>query len=124
VASDIDSRLLARGVVVGEKTLTQADNGTTVQARPGDRIVIRLTENPTTGYRWSPDAIDDRIVSLISTESTPPTGGGVGGSGSVTLVFEARAMGEGSIRLKRWRDWEGESSVRERYAIKVRVDTE
>jgi inhibitor of cysteine peptidase len=109
---------------VGEKTLTQADNGTTVHARPGDRIAIRLTENPTTGYRWSPDAIDDRVVSLVSTEYTPPPGGGVGGSGSVTLVFEARATGEGDIRLKRWRDWEGESSVRERYAIKVSVGTE
>jgi inhibitor of cysteine peptidase len=108
-------------LVVGEQTLTQADNGTTVRARPGDRIVIRLPENPTTGYRWSSDATDDRVISLRSTEYTPPTGGGVGGSGSVTLVFEARATGEGSIRLKRWRDWEGEASVRERFAVTVSV---
>jgi inhibitor of cysteine peptidase len=106
---------------VGERTLTQSDNGSTIHVRPRDRIVIRLPENPTTGYRWAPEAGDDRVISLVSSEFAPPAGGGVGAGGAVALVFEARAAGEGSIRAKRWRDWEGESSVRERFAIKVLV---
>jgi inhibitor of cysteine peptidase len=109
---------------VGEKTLTQADNGSAIQVRRGDRIVIRLPENPTTGYRWVTDAVDDRIVSLMSSEFAPPAGGGVGAGGAVAMVFEARAAGEGNIGLKRWRDWEGESSVRERYTITVLVTPE
>lgn len=104
-----------------DKALTLADNGATIHVRRGDRIVIRLPENPTTGYRWDPDAVDDRIVSLTSREYAPPAGGGVGAGGAVSMVFEAQAPGEGNIRLKRWRDWEGESSVRERYAIGVVV---
>jgi inhibitor of cysteine peptidase len=112
------------GKAVGEKTLTQADNGATVHVRRGDRIVIRLPENPTTGYRWAPDSVDDRIVSLISSEFAPPTGGGVGAGGAVSMVFEARAPGDGGVRLKRWRDWEGEASVRDRYAIQIVVGTD
>jgi inhibitor of cysteine peptidase len=107
---------------VGERTLTQSDNGSTIHVRPRDRIVIRLPENPTTGYRWAPEAGDDRVVSLISSEFAPPTGSGAGAGGAVSLAFEARAPGEGSIRLKRWREWEGDFSVRERYAIDVVVD--
>jgi inhibitor of cysteine peptidase len=106
---------------VGEKTLTQADNGAAIHVRRGDRIVIRLPENATTGYRWVPDSVDDRIVSLKSSEYAPPAGGGVGAGGAVSIVFEALAPGEANVGLKRWREWEGESSVRERYTITVVV---
>ena len=106
---------------MAEKVLTQVDNGTTVDVHGGDRVVIRLPENPTTGYRWAAETVDDRIVSPVSSEFAPPAGSGVGAGGAASFAFEARAPGEGSIRLKRWRDWEGESSVRERYTIKLVV---
>jgi len=107
-----------------DRTLTQADNGTTIETLPGGRILVRLPENPTTGYRWTLDMGDERVISPISSEYAPRGDAAVGASGNAVLVFEARAPGEGTIRLKRWRDWEGEASVRDRYEVKVRVKRE
>ena len=36
-------------------TLAQADNGKSVEVKPGDTIVIQLDENSTTGFRWAMD---------------------------------------------------------------------
>lgn len=103
------------------KTLTKAADGTTVEVRPGERIVIQLPENPTTGYRWDVETADDRVVSKVSHDYGKGGAADPGAGSNVKLVFEARAPGEGSIRLKRWREWEGEASVKERYGVQVRV---
>ena len=34
------------------KVCTEAASGTTVSAKVGDRIMVKLKENPTTGYKW------------------------------------------------------------------------
>jgi inhibitor of cysteine peptidase len=111
-------------MTVPQQILTAADNGTTIETRPGTRILVRLPENPTTGYRWTPEQGDERVIAPLSSEYATRPDAAVGGGGSAVLAFEARAPGEGTIRLKRWRDWEGEGSVRERYEVKVRVRSE
>jgi len=100
--------------------LTQVDNGRTIEAQPGSRIVVTLPENPTTGYSWAIDGAGDAL-SLVSSDYGATPAAGVGGGGKRTLVFEAKSPGTANLRLKRWREWEGEASVRERYAVTVRV---
>jgi inhibitor of cysteine peptidase len=100
--------------------LTQADNGRTIEAQPGARIVVTLPENPTTGYSWAMDG-EGEALPLVSSEYAATPAAGVGGGGKRTLVFEAKTPGTASLRLKRWREWEGEASVRERYAVTVQV---
>ena len=45
-------------------TLTRADDGRTVDLSPGDTLVLRLAENPTTGYQWALDAGSDDVLAL------------------------------------------------------------
>jgi len=40
-------------------TLTRAEHGKSVEAQVGDRIIVSLDENPTTGFRWAIDKSDD-----------------------------------------------------------------
>lgn len=100
--------------------LTPADNGKTITVSPGSRIVVGLPENPTTGYSWTVDGLDPE-VRLVSSEYVEGKDVQIGGSGTRTLVFEARGSGSHHIRLKRWRHWEGDASVRERYQVGVNI---
>ncbi len=50
------------GKVPATRTLTAADNGTTVQMAVGDELVIQLTRNPSTGYGGSVVAGDPAVL--------------------------------------------------------------
>ena len=100
-------------------TLTQADNGKSVDVRPGSLITIRLSENPTTGYRWAVDNVDSDVVVLESSDYAPAPNAGVGSGGERTFTFQATQAGVAAIHLKLWRDWEGDGSITQRFAATI-----
>ena len=102
--------------------LTQADNGKSVEARPGDLIIIRLPENPTTGFRWTVDKVDPLYVEAQGSSFSAARDAAVGGGGERTFSFKVKGEGgTGNIGLKLWREWEGDASVIERYRVAVKV---
>lgn len=78
-------------------TLTEADAGRSIAVTPGQHVVVRLPENPTTGYRWSvPVALE------VAADTYERGGGGVGAGGQrvLTLVAPAQAT-QVELRLQR-----------------------
>jgi len=106
-----------------DRVLGPADDGRTVEVRAGERIVVELPENATTGYRWEVDLSGLGAMSYAGGGSEgPATARPTPGAASTRrLEFEARGPGEGEIRLRRVRPWEGERSARESYSVTVRV---
>ena len=102
-------------------TLTRGDNDKTVEVQPGDSIVVRLPENPTTGFAWAIDKANDDVLRLQSSEYSPGAGAGVGGGGHRSLSFQAIRAGTVGLQLKLWRDWEGDKSVTDRFTATIRV---
>ena len=111
-------------VVAAPKTpmaavLTSANNGQTIRVPQGASVELRLPENPTTGYRWflvgPPPALAVVQDDYSSSGSMPGSGG------ERRWVFQAKTPGKAMLQLKRWREWEGESSVVERYALTLEV---
>ena len=106
-------------------TLTNADNGRTIEAREGDEIVLQLPENPTTGYRWHVDRVEGALEPeaesrLPEAAPSPPDPNVQFGRGGVReLRFRAVAPGTARLELKHWQAWEGERSVVERFALDV-----
>jgi inhibitor of cysteine peptidase len=102
------------------KTVTTADNGATIEVQPGDEIVVRLEENPTTGYRWETDRVGGPLEPAGDSYqmSTP---GSIGGGGVHEFRFRATAPGTAHLALKNWRSWEGENSATRRFALDVRI---
>jgi inhibitor of cysteine peptidase len=100
--------------------LTAADNGRTVELRVGDELALRLPENATTGYRWAIDAAEANLVDIKEGQYVS-TSENMGGGGEAQWSMKAKAPGATSIKLKRWRQWEGDSSVVERYEITLRI---
>jgi inhibitor of cysteine peptidase len=101
-------------------TLTAADNGKVVDVAEGEAIALRLHENAATGYRWEFDGLDRTCVGVEEREHVRQAGAFVA-SGDAQWLLVPRKPGTVEVRLKRWRRWEGEESVRERFAVTLRI---
>lgn len=101
--------------------LTRTDHNRSAEIRVGERLVVRLPENPSTGYTWAIDETDRRLLALDSTDYAAPTEGFVGARGQRTFAFTARQPGEVALKFKYWRFWEGDASTTDHYAITVLI---
>jgi inhibitor of cysteine peptidase len=106
---------------MSDLSLTAADNGKIFEVQQGETIVIHLQENPTTGYRWAIDKVDNKILTLQSTDYSQTPGGGIGGSGERRLTFKVMQPGATDLQLKLWQEWEGEKSVTERFSVTIQA---
>lgn len=100
--------------------VTAAEDGGSIEADVGDTILLRLSDNPTTGYRWELQPVAGECVSL-GNSGYESSGDSIGGGGVATWTLHAAAAGTVSIRAKRWRPWAGEASVLARLAVTVHV---
>lgn len=106
----------------GLLVLGQKDQNRIAEVRTGERIAVRLPENPTTGFTWAVAESDRRLLALDSTDYAPPEEAGfIGTRGERTFIFTAREPGEVPLALKYWRFWEGDASIAERYTVTVRI---
>ena len=103
---------------MAELVLTQTQSGKHVSAAPGDVIVIRLAEHPTTGYRWQVEhaaglvpTSDDFTVS----SRTPGTGG------ERTFRFAVQQSGTTRIALSLRRPWEASTAPAAHFEVIVEV---
>lgn len=101
-------------------SLSEADNGRTVDLRVGQEVRITLPENATTGYRWEIDEYDAECIEVVSTEPEYKSKS-IGSGGEVEFTFRAKVAGGGEIALKHWRRFQGDSSITGRFRVKVRA---
>ena len=108
--------------VVSELTLTQADKGKSITVQQGDVVLIRLPENPTTGYRWAVEEIDEDILNLEDSGFALPSDVGIGGGGERTLRFIAKSTGTTHLELELRREWEVDTPASQRYGLMIQVE--
>jgi inhibitor of cysteine peptidase len=92
--------------------LDERDRDRTVEVPIGGVLDVRLQENPTTGYSWTVEAADglERVG-----DSFEAGGAALGAAGVRVFRFRAARPGSLELRLKHWREWEGEASVTDRF---------
>lgn len=83
----------------------------------GDVVVVRLPENPTTGYRWQVDTGDG--VSLVD-DVGEPGGNAPGSAGERILRLQADRPGTWPVVLRLSRPWEQEHVDERRVDVTVR----
>jgi inhibitor of cysteine peptidase len=102
---------------VNELTLGLEDRGRKVSVRVGDRIVLRLPENPTTGYRWSGEIPSFlRLVRDANEHDSAPGAGGIR-----ALELQAERPGHSEITLSNMRSWEGAARPPEQFEFSIEV---
>lgn len=101
--------------------INETHSGKVVRLRVGAEAIIELTENAATGYVWDIESFDERMLELSRTGGGSPAGSLPGAAGKFRLRLIAKAPGQTSIRLKYWRDWEGESSITSRFEVTLQI---
>ncbi len=101
--------------------LTQSEQGKTIDVRQNEEIAIRLDENPSTGYRWVVEQDGGEILHLLHSDFVQSTGDRIGAGGQRVFTFQALKAGDASLKFKLWRSWEGDRSLKARFAVDVRV---
>jgi inhibitor of cysteine peptidase len=87
--------------------LTVADNNGQLEVKVGDKIIIELEGNPSTGYAWEAKDLDasmfQQIGDPVFKSSNPEL---VGSGGTITLTFKVLKTGTGTLNLVYHRPWE------------------
>jgi inhibitor of cysteine peptidase len=98
---------------------SSSHNGQTIPVKVGDTMELQLPENPATGYRWTIDALDETLISVG--EVGFRSAAAVGSGGNAHWQLRATGAGQTTLALKRWRPFEGERSIVERFAITLQI---
>ena len=106
---------------MSEIEIFQEDRGKTFAACQGDLIVIRIEENPTTGYRWEIFMVEQQIVEILDSDYLIAPGGGIGGGGMRIFRFRAKSPGISPVQLKLRRSWEPENALLKSFSVKIQV---
>ncbi len=97
------------------------DNGSLVEARRGDVIIISLHETPSTGYRWKVENIDQEVLQFQKADFLLDPRAGIGGGGIRNFTFQAIQKGTTNLFLKLLRSWLGDVSIIKRYEISIKI---
>jgi len=104
--------------------LDKQANGKTVTVAKGQRIVIRLAGNPTTGYSWALAKLEGDAVEQVGKVQYEPKRvprGIVGSGGTFRFTFKAVKLGKATLRLAYRRPWEKKKPPAETFTLTVQV---
>jgi inhibitor of cysteine peptidase len=103
----LDCAAQQTAAVPASVTLTEQDAGKSIAVSVGQKIVVRLQSNPTTGYQWSVLG-DPAPLKFVKSEyaADAQATGRMGADGTQTLKFTAKAPGKVELKLGYRRPWE------------------
>jgi inhibitor of cysteine peptidase len=87
----------------------------------GDKIMVKLCSNPSTGFEWDYEMTGDDILKLEDHDFEEPEGDIVGAAGRDVYTFKAIRRGTGGVRMEYSRPWEGGEKAEWTYTMDVTV---
>jgi inhibitor of cysteine peptidase len=113
---------LPRTAFAATKVITDADKGSEIHLKVGDRLEVRLKANPSTGFMWYIEKGSTPLLKLVHQTQTEPVEAGVGRPVEQVFTFEAKSAGEGKLLLHYVRSWEPPSPDDERFEIHLVIE--
>jgi predicted secreted protein len=111
---------LAAGCGPRQTKLTAADNGGQVEVKVGERIVVELEGNPSTGYTWEAKDLDASMFQQVGeVEFRSGNPGLLGAGGTLTLTFETLKPGTATLTLVYHRPWETDVEPVDTFTVAV-----
>jgi inhibitor of cysteine peptidase len=113
-----------QGPVVSEVLVGPEDSGKRIAVGQGRRVILRLPENPSTGYRWELQSFAGDTLELQADRYQPPAVLSPGAGGFHLFELIARAPGQAFLRLRLTRPWEAETVDAEMFDVAVTVSAQ
>ena len=103
-------------------TVTDQDNGKSIEVAKDGTVMVRLASNPTTGYGWNL-AGDPAPLELVKSDFArdPQARNMAGAGGTQTLQFVAPAAGSAALKLEYRRPWEKDVPAAKSFKVTVVV---
>ncbi|MGV8026767.1 MAG: protease inhibitor I42 family protein [Anaerolineaceae bacterium] len=109
--------------------LTNENNESVITIKTGERFILQLDGNITTGYAWEVDEMDSAFLKQVGEmeyreKSDPDSSSGeelVGAPGEFIFTFEALQTGETSLRLIYHRSFEEGVEPLEVFMVTVNI---
>jgi inhibitor of cysteine peptidase len=113
-----------KGFIMPEIVIIKEDAGKTLKAIQGNRILIRLNENPSTGYQWKIDLSDEQVILVEKSDFSPGAKKTIGSGGTRTFQLKAKSSGFAKIILKLKKEWEPDDSAIDKFEVTIKVEDE
>ena len=105
-----------------QKVILDADDaGRQVEIAKGQTLEITLEGNPTTGYMWEVEELDERILIKVGEPEFKPQSDAIGAPGVLTLRFAAAGAGQTTLKLIYHRSWEKGVKPLKTFTVSVAV---
>jgi predicted secreted protein len=122
-AAEEETMAVARMIVASSSLVADgSSNGQTINLAQGQTLVLRLEGNPTTGFTWQVDEVDEAVLKPEGEPLFQQSGGGLGAGGVQVLFFAAVAPGETPLRLIYSRPFEENVEPAETFEATVAVE--
>ncbi len=104
------------------RLITKDDVGSIVEMRTGERIMIALPGNPTTGYRWDLlTELSDGILDPLHGIDYRPDSSLIGAGGTFMFRYAAEKSGTIALKFVYHRPWDKTSPPQESFVVTVVV---
>lgn len=105
-------------------TLTERDNGRDIHIAVGERLIVKLASNATTGYRWAAPPPAEPVLRQLDEATYVPNmapPGMVGVGGTETFEFKALKAGQETLQIQYARSWEKDVAPARVFSLNVTV---
>jgi inhibitor of cysteine peptidase len=110
ILATLPAAVYAKPSAASNLMITEADNGKTINVKQGNTFILKLNENPSTGYSWQLSLSSG--LKLLSEKYYPSKSSGpngiliVGAGGYHLWVIEATNKGSQQVEATYKRSWE------------------
>ena len=110
ILSAVPTAVYAKPSSESQLTITEVDNGKTINIKPGQTFILKLNENPSTGYSWQMKLSNGLELLSDKYYSSESSGQGVrailGAGGYRLWIIKARNNGFQQVEAIYKRSWE------------------
>jgi len=93
-----------------------------VELSHGDKLVLRLDANPSTGHQWQVASMSGNVLDWVEGPSYLPSEPSlIGSGGTASFGFQALRKGKASLELIYRRPWEEDKPPARTVVLKVRI---
>ena len=101
--------------------ITQADNGKAITMKKGQVLKLSLDSNPTTGYQWYIEELDDKLLKIVNMDFESPDTSRMGAGGKQFWKIKAINSGETKLLILYYRMWEGKDKAVKEFELNLVV---